>query len=76
MKKWFVIVAILILLIAHQDYWQWERNDLILGFVPYNMAYHIGVSVVTAVVWIIVCFCFWPEQSVSDFPSEKEGADQ
>lgn len=62
MKKWFVIVAILALLIAHQDYWQWPRDELVYGFLPYNMAYHIGISIVTAAVWILVCLFFWPKE--------------
>jgi len=62
MKKWFVIVAILALLVAHQDYWQWSRDELVFGFVPYTMAYNIGISLVTAVVWILVCAFCWPTE--------------
>ncbi len=60
MKKWLMIVALLALLIAHQDYWQWSRTDLVYGFLPYNMAYHIGISALTAVVWVLICLFCWP----------------
>ena len=60
MKNWLVAVAILALLVAHQDYWQWERSDLVFGFVPYNMAYHIGISLLTAIMWVLVCTFCWP----------------
>ena len=77
MKKWFVIVAILALLVAHQDYWQWGRADLVYGFVPYNMAYHIGISLLTALMWIIVCLFCWPRELEPDLTDETwEGKDQ
>ncbi len=60
MKKWIPGLAILGLLIAHQDYWQWERRDLVFGFIPWNMAWHMGLTVVTALVWILVCRYCWP----------------
>lgn len=74
MKKWFVIVAVLALLVAHQDYWQWSRTDLVYGFVPYNMAYHIGISAVTAVVWILVCLFCWPRNM--EVVAQEKGEDK
>lgn len=70
MKKWLVVIAILALLIAHQDYWQWERDELVFGFVPYNMAYHIGISLLTAIMWVLVCVFCWPKDL------EAEGKDK
>lgn len=55
---WFLVVALVIL---HQDYWQWHRSDLVFGFLPYPLTYHMGISIATAIVWILaVKFC-WPE---------------
>lgn len=56
---WILVVA---LLIAHQDYWQWERNELVFGFMPYTMAYNIGISIATALLWIFVCTFMWPKE--------------
>lgn len=75
MKKWVVLVTVLALLIAHQDYWQWSRTDLVLGFLPYNMAYHIGISVLTAIVWVVVCFRFWPEDLESSLSGQEAESD-
>ena len=61
MKSVITWVLVLGLLVLHQDYWQWERNDIVFGFVPYTMAYNIGISVATAALWIIVCNFFWPD---------------
>lgn len=78
MKKWLVIVAILALLVAHQDYWQWSRTDLVAGFIPYNMAYHIGISLVTAVVWVVVCVFCWPRDLavLQDASAAEKGDDE
>jgi hypothetical protein len=76
MKKWLVLVAIVALLVAHQDYWQWSRADLVFGFVPYNMAYHIVVSLVTALVWILVCAFCWPDNLESRVMDSQPGGDE
>ncbi len=54
-------LLVLILLIFHQDYWQWDRNELVFGFLPYTMAYNIGVSLATVMLWIFVCSFLWPK---------------
>ena len=63
MKKWLVGLILVLLLVAHQDYWQWDRYELVYGFLPYNMAWHMGLSLVTALAWIVVCIWFWPQDS-------------
>ena len=84
MKKWLVIIAILTLLVLHQDYWHWDRAELVYGFVPWNMAWHIGVSLATAGLWIVVCLFCWPHldeefTGQDDVPSkggDQKGGDQ
>lgn len=56
---WILVIA---LLVAHQDYWQWERNELVFEFMPYTMAYNIGISIATALLWIFVCTFMWPKE--------------
>ena len=60
MRLWITCVLVLLLLILHQDYWQWERNEIVFGFLPYTMAYNIGISLATGLLWIIVCTFLWP----------------
>lgn len=62
MKKGLIVLAILALLTAHQDYWQWSRTDLVWGFLPYNMAYHIGIALMTSLMWVVVCTYCWPTE--------------
>jgi hypothetical protein len=55
-------ILFLLLLVLHQDYWQWERNEILFDFLPYTMAYNIGISLVTALVWLFVCRFLWPHE--------------
>jgi len=60
-RKMVVAVLLLALLVLHQDYWQWHRSDLVFGFVPYALAWHMGVSLATAIVWIFTVSVCWAE---------------
>ena len=60
MKSIYIWIPVIVLLILHQDYWQWDRNELVFGFMPYTLAYNIGISLGTAVLWIVVCTFMWP----------------
>lgn len=60
------------LLILHQDYWQWERQDIVLGFLPHTVAYHLAISLLTAGTWLVVCTWLWPSE-LEDKP--PDGAD-
>ncbi len=58
--KYFIWLLVLVLLVLHQDYWQWQRDELVLGFVPYSLAYHMAISVATAIVWVLAVKFVWP----------------
>lgn len=72
MKAAITWVLVFALLICHQDYWQWERNEIVFGFMPYTMAYNIGISLATAVLWIFVCTALWPKH-LEDLAAEQGG---
>ena len=60
MKK-LVYAFIILLAIAHQDFWWWDDSDtLVLGFVPIGLAYHAGVSVLAGVAWALAIRYCWP----------------
>jgi hypothetical protein len=59
--KYLVVVLLILLMILHQDYWQWEDATLVFGLLPWTLVYHMGLSVSAAAVWwLTVRFC-WPE---------------
>jgi hypothetical protein len=58
--KYLIGLMVLILLILHQDYWNWYNGELVFGFLPYSIAYHCGISLAAAALWLVaVKFC-WP----------------
>lgn len=60
--KRLVLVLILLLIVLHQDFWLWDRIDpLILGFMPIGLASHVGLSILTAGVWVLAVRYWWPK---------------
>ena len=58
--KYLVGSLVVLLVVLQQDYWQWDDASLVCGFLPYSLAYHVGISLGAAVVWCLaVQFC-WP----------------
>jgi hypothetical protein len=52
----------LFLFIAHQDFWLWSDDTLMMGFMPIGLAYHALFSVACSFLWALACFRTWPEE--------------
>ena len=72
--KYVVWLLLIVLLILHQDYWNWDKQELVFGFMPHSLAYHCGISVVASVVWAIVVFFGWPTEQLQ--MENQKGADE
>ena len=59
-------VLILLLLILHHDFWNWNDSTLVAGFLPIGMAYHIGISIAASVVWYLATIFAWPDDVTVD----------
>jgi len=55
-------VLIALLLIFHQDNWNWEDPTLVGGFMPIGLAYHAGISMAAAFVWFLATLFYWPKE--------------
>ncbi len=55
-----VIILAVALAILHQDFWLWDRQTLVLGFLPIGLAYHATYSVVAACLWALAIKIAWP----------------
>ena len=53
---------ILLLGILHFDFWLWESDTLVFGFMPIALAYHAGISLLAALAWWLVVLWDWPDQ--------------
>jgi hypothetical protein len=74
--RFIAALLILGLLVAHQDYWQWNRNELVFGFLPYTIAWHMGLCLMTAAVWLLITTFCWPthlDDPGSDPTSRRPG---
>jgi hypothetical protein len=70
MKKFLLVLAVVVLYVLHQDFWYWRTAyPLVFGFIPIGLFYHAGFSVAAALVmWLLVKFA-WP----SHLEEEVEG---
>ncbi len=58
--RWIVWGLVLLLLVIHQDYWNWNDDHLVLGFLPITLFYHACISVAASVVWFLAVKFAWP----------------
>jgi hypothetical protein len=59
-----------LLVVLHQDYWQWNDASLVGGLLPSALAYHAGLSILAAVVWWLVTRYSWHEELEVDTVEE------
>ncbi|QDT13758.1 hypothetical protein [Stieleria marina] len=75
--KTAIWICVGLLLILHQDYWQWDNATLDFGFLPRTMTYQIGLSIAAAVVWLLATHYCWPTDLSPRDPlnSDPRGSD-
>ena len=64
----FVVLAIL-----HHDWWFWNDQTLVFGFLPIGLAYHMLVSLAAGGLWAWAVFGVWPGL-FSETPSETQAS--
>ena len=67
-----VWLLVLILVILHQDFWNWNSDTLVFGFIPIGLFYHIGISLAAGFVWWLACTFAWPKELEEFEIVEKE----
>ncbi len=67
-----LLVAVVLMLILHQDFWLWDNEDLWLGFLPSGLGYQAGYSIAAACLWAWAMRFAWPShiESLADEPHE------
>lgn len=58
--KYAVWILIALLVVLHQDVWFWDDAQLLFGFLPVGLAYHMGLSLAAAAVWWFATLVAWP----------------
>ena len=60
MRRW-VWVLVLLLVVLHQDFWFWEDDRLVAGFIPIGLFYHACLSMAASLTWYLATVWAWPE---------------
>lgn len=71
--KWFVYSLAVIVLVLHQDFWNFNRAEpLVFGFLPVGLAYHAGYSVACAGLMFLLDKFAWPShlEEYENLPSQ------
>lgn len=59
-RSLLLYAALVVLYLLHNDIWLWDDASLVFGL-PAGLAYHIGFSIVTSIVLILLVIQAWPE---------------
>ena len=60
--KYVIWTMVLILLIAHQDNWNWYDDTLVWGVVPIGLFYHACISLAAGFTWWLATLFMWPKE--------------
>lgn len=76
LKKNRLIIAglVLLLLILHQDNWNWGNTNLVFGFIPVTLFYHMCISLGASAVWFLAIKIAWPDELEDKVRSEASEA--
>lgn len=71
--KLLLTLLTLAVLVLHQDFWFWGDRQLVFGFMPVGLVYHVGYTLAVVALMVLLVRFAWPghlEASVA----EDEGA--
>ena len=74
-----IILSLLVLgvFLLHQDFWNWRKSELVLGFLPVGLAYHAAYAILAAVMMaILVKFAWLKELDQMEAPAEKNAKEE
>lgn len=74
--KYVVWGLVLLLVILHQDLWNWNNDRLVLGFIPVTLAYHASISIAASVVWFMATRFAWPHHLEDDTTEPVESSQE
>lgn len=59
--RYVIWTLVAILIIVHQDFWYWEDDTLVFGFMPIGLLYHAGISMAAGFTWWLATMFAWPK---------------
>jgi hypothetical protein len=73
--KWVLFTLTVILIVLHQDWWNWDKIDpRLFGFMPIGLWYHAAFCVAASVLLALFVAFTWPShlEDVERDPSAPE----
>ncbi len=59
--KWIVFCLVVLLVILHQDVWNWDKKEPVFGFMPVALLWHACISIGASLTWFIATKVAWPD---------------
>lgn len=59
--RYVVYVALLVVYLLHNDLWLWDDPSIVLGL-PVGLTYHVGYSLLAALMMFLLVRHAWPEE--------------
>jgi hypothetical protein len=69
-----LILLVIVVMLLHQDFWNWKDRTLVFGFLPVGLAYHAGYAIVASLTMALLVRYLWPrelEEEVEALQGEK-----
>ena len=60
-----------ILAVLHQDFWNWDKDTAVFGFLPVGLAYHACYSIAAAALWALAIKIAWPKDLIAWAESDE-----
>lgn len=63
LKQGRLIIAglVILLIVLHQDVWNWDSRALVFGFIPLTLFYQVCISIGASATWYLATIIAWPE---------------
>ncbi len=53
---------VLLLIVLQQDYWLWNNDYAVFGFLPIGLFFHICISIAASITWLLATKYAWPHE--------------
>ena len=58
--KLLLTIWVALVLLLHQDIWNWKDRSLVFGSIPIGLAYHAGYAILAAITMALLVRFLWP----------------
>ena len=66
---------VILLIILHQDFWYWETDTSVMGFIPIGLFYHALISIAASATWYLATIFAWPEGMENIIPEDEKAGE-